>query len=161
MATYQVSPSEQFTFNRAHEWPKWIRRFKRFRSASGLFEKNPEVPRWFIPWVTMPMIFSDRLDWLKTRRKSTLWKFKSHFVKRRNTIIEWAKFNKRRKSLWGRFCHRSVCLDWALFLWNDTNPRYTQWNDTWSFSHGPTRCQVVREAPIGCGTNTRQSCESS
>ncbi len=22
-------------------------------------------------------------------------------------------------------------------------------------------CQVIREAPVGCGTNTRQSCESS
>lgn len=44
MATsYQVSPPEQFTFSRPQEWSKWIRRFERFRSASGLNDKPEEV----------------------------------------------------------------------------------------------------------------------
>ena len=42
-ATYQVSPPEQFNFTKPEEWPKWARRFERFRKASGLAEKDEET----------------------------------------------------------------------------------------------------------------------
>ena len=42
MATYQITPPESFSFNRPEEWPKWIRRFERFRQASGLDTKGEE-----------------------------------------------------------------------------------------------------------------------
>ena len=42
-ATYQVSPPEQFNFNHPEEWPKWVRRFERFRKASGLEGQAEEV----------------------------------------------------------------------------------------------------------------------
>jgi len=40
VATYQVVPPEAFNFNRPEEWTKWIRRFERFRKASGLETKE-------------------------------------------------------------------------------------------------------------------------
>ena len=43
MASYQVSPPESFTFSKPEEWPKWIRRFGRFRVASGLDMKSDEM----------------------------------------------------------------------------------------------------------------------
>jgi len=39
-ATYQISQSESFDFTNPEEWPKWLRRFERFRQASGLTEKS-------------------------------------------------------------------------------------------------------------------------
>ena len=42
-ATYQVSQPEPFNFANPEEWPKWLRRFERFRQASGLAEKSEEA----------------------------------------------------------------------------------------------------------------------
>ena len=36
MAAFRVSPPEAFEFSKPDSWPKWIRRFERFRQASGL-----------------------------------------------------------------------------------------------------------------------------
>ena len=43
MATYQVSSPEPFSFNRPAEWEKWIRRFERFRIASGIEKQSEEA----------------------------------------------------------------------------------------------------------------------
>ena len=40
MATYQLQPPEYFNFSQPDEWPRWIRRFERFRQASGLVGKE-------------------------------------------------------------------------------------------------------------------------
>ena len=40
---FQVTPPEKFNFTRPEEWPKWARRFERFRHASGLTEKDDET----------------------------------------------------------------------------------------------------------------------
>ena len=42
-ATFQVSAPEPFNFSRPEKRPKWIRRFERFRIASGLAEKGEEM----------------------------------------------------------------------------------------------------------------------
>ena len=42
MASYQVSAPEPFNFSRPTEWVKWIRRFERFRVASGI-DKHSEA----------------------------------------------------------------------------------------------------------------------
>ena len=41
--TYQVVPPDAFNFSHPSEWKKWIRRFERFRNASGLKEKSEEA----------------------------------------------------------------------------------------------------------------------
>ena len=43
MAAYQVSPPDQFDFSRPNDWPKWVRRFERFRCMSGLTDKAETV----------------------------------------------------------------------------------------------------------------------
>ena len=35
-----LSPPESFNFSRPQEWPKWIRRFERFRIAAELAKKD-------------------------------------------------------------------------------------------------------------------------
>ena len=40
MVSYQVPPPQSFNFSKSQEWPNWIRRFQRFRLASGLSEKS-------------------------------------------------------------------------------------------------------------------------
>ena len=42
-ASFQVSMPEPFTFSRPEEWGRWIRRFERFRVASGLSQRDGEV----------------------------------------------------------------------------------------------------------------------
>ena len=42
-ATYQISQPEPFDFASPEEWPKWLRRFERFRQASGLTDKSEEA----------------------------------------------------------------------------------------------------------------------
>ena len=37
---FQVDPPQPFSFKRPDEWPKWIRRFERFRLTSALDEKE-------------------------------------------------------------------------------------------------------------------------
>ena len=41
-ATYPVAPPENFNFKSPSEWTKWIHRFDRFKSASGLDMKPQE-----------------------------------------------------------------------------------------------------------------------
>ena len=43
MVMFQWAPPEKFTFWTPQEWPKWIRRFERFRQASGLAGKGEEA----------------------------------------------------------------------------------------------------------------------
>ena len=44
MATsFQISTPESFSFTNPELWPKWIRRFERYRLASGLSNKSAEV----------------------------------------------------------------------------------------------------------------------
>jgi len=42
MASYQIPALEKFDFSQPEEWPKWIRRFERFRQASGIASKTEE-----------------------------------------------------------------------------------------------------------------------
>ena len=42
-ATFQIAPPESFDFARPQQWEKWIRRFERFRIASGLSAQDDEA----------------------------------------------------------------------------------------------------------------------
>ena len=43
MASLRVTPPEPFDFTTPDEWPKWLRRFQRFRIASGLAAGDEET----------------------------------------------------------------------------------------------------------------------
>ena len=101
-ATYQVSPPETFTFTTPEEWPKWVRRFERFRHASGLTASEEEAQV-----NTLIYCMGDQADDILRSFQlaeadakvydTVKAKFDAHFVKRRNVIFERAKFNNRRQ----------------------------------------------------------------
>lgn len=84
---------ESFTFSRPKEWTKWIRRFERFRVASGLAQKDEEVQ-------TNMLIHAmgDQADNIlrsfglleQDRKRYTIVrdKFEKHFIQRGNAIYE-------------------------------------------------------------------------
>ena len=102
MAAYQIVPPEKFDFSTPEEWPKWIRRFERFRQASGLKDNDEEGQV-----NTLIYAMGDEADDIlcglglsaedKKKFDTVRDKFEAHFVKRRNTIFERAKFNQRKQ----------------------------------------------------------------
>ena len=100
--TYQVQPPEPFSFSRPNEWPKWARRFERFRVASGLGSKGEEVQVNTLLYA----MGDDADDILRSFQLSTAdqkkysevkGRFDQHFVKKRNVIFERARFNRRKQ----------------------------------------------------------------
>ena len=101
-ATFQVSAPEPFNFSCPQEWPKWKRRFERFRVASGLDSSSEEAQ-------VNTLIYSmgDEADDIlrsfalsdadKKKYQTVMDKFEAHFVKKRNIIYERARFNMRKK----------------------------------------------------------------
>ena len=102
MTEVRVRPPESFTFAKPETWPKWIKRFERFRHASGL-TKEDEVSQIHTLIYTMgdeaeDILSSFRLTEEQGKKYDTVVeKFDSYFVKRRNITFERAKFNRRRQ----------------------------------------------------------------
>ena len=100
MATTQgVNPPEPFSF-KPEEWSKWIRRFERFRLASGL-DKKADAAQLNMLIYTMGDRADDILHSFKYAEgeresyKTVKEKFESHFIPKRNVIFERAMFNSR------------------------------------------------------------------
>ena len=97
---FQISHPKLFDFSRPNDWPLWSRRFERFRHASGLSEKD-EVTQVH----TLIYAMGDQADDIlrsfglseaeEKNYATVLGKFQNYFVKRKNTIFERAKFNRR------------------------------------------------------------------
>ncbi len=102
MAAFQASPPERFNFSRPDEWPKWLGRFERFRYASDLNEKD-EVKQIHTLIYSMGDEADDILSTFRLSEEdgkkydTEVEKFQGYFVKRRNTIFERAKFNRRKQ----------------------------------------------------------------
>ena len=102
MTAFQVDLPEKFDFGKQEGWPKWIRRFERFRQASGLAEKEEES---LINMLIYAMgdeaddvLHSFKLSAANLKKYDVVKKaFDEHFVvrDRRNIIFERAKFNQR------------------------------------------------------------------
>ena len=100
MAAYQVSPLDQFDFSRPNDWPKWVRRFERFQSASGLTDKVEIVQVHTLIYsmgdAAGNVLKSFNLTEEEQKTYTTVKeKFDNHFVKKRNVIYERAHFNQR------------------------------------------------------------------
>ena len=100
--SYQVSPLNQFNFNHQEEWPKWARKFERFRKASGLTNKDEEAQVNTLIYTmgddAEDILCSFRLSEADSKNyDSVVSAFDSHFVKQRNVIYERAKFNQQRQ----------------------------------------------------------------
>ena len=102
MATYHLSSMDQFNFKNPEEWPQWIRRFERFREASGVSSKSEQSQVNILIYSMGPKaddIFqSFTLSEADAKKYQTVKsKFDEYFTVRRNTIHERAKFNRRRQ----------------------------------------------------------------
>ena len=102
MASYQVQPPEPFNFSTPSEWPKWIRRFERFRTAAELTAKGEDIQvntlMYSMGGQADDILHSFGLS-EEDQKNYTVVKdrFERHFVKRRNVIYERAKFNSRKQ----------------------------------------------------------------
>ena len=101
MASFQISPPQSFNFAQPDEWPRWIRRFERFREASGLKSKEQASQV-----NTLVYCMGDEADDIlsslglsddKKSYETVKTKLEGHFVKRKNVIYERAKFNQRKQ----------------------------------------------------------------
>ena len=101
MASFHISPPESFNFMQ-DEWPKWVRRFERFRQGSGLKSKSEEHQV-----NALIYIMGDKADDIlcsfglsedeKKVYNTVRAKFDSYFEPQINVIFERAKFNHRRQ----------------------------------------------------------------
>ena len=102
MASYQIVPPETFNFARPEEWPKWIRRFERFRQASDL-SSDPEESQVNSLIYSMgdqadDVLHSFVLSEEDQKKYGTVRdRLERHFIKPRNVIYERAKFNQRKQ----------------------------------------------------------------
>ncbi len=103
MNQFQVSPPDKFTF-RAEDWTKWIKRFGRFRIASGLEtqadENQVNALIYTMGEEAEDILVSLHLSPEEASEYDTVkMKLDAHFVTRRNVIFERAKFNQRQQEM--------------------------------------------------------------
>lgn len=102
MDRFQVPPPQKFDFSKPEEWPKWSKRFERFRVASGL-ELQPEENQVNALIYTMGDEAEDILTSLRltseqlSEYNTVIERLNERFVVRRNVIFERAKFNMRQQ----------------------------------------------------------------
>lgn len=99
VANYQVPPPEKFSF-KPEDWTRWIRRFERFRKATGLDQKSGENQVNTLVYsmgeeaddimVSFGLTADDAKQYELVKNR-----FESHFIVKRNIIFERAKFNLR------------------------------------------------------------------
>ena len=99
MASYQFPSPEKFNF-KPEEWSRWIKRFERFRKATGLDPKDGESQVntliYSMGEEADDIVVSFGLTTEEAKQYSVVkGKFEVHFVVKRNVIFERAKFNLR------------------------------------------------------------------
>ena len=104
MATpqYQITPPEGMDCRKPEDWSRWVRRFERFREASGLSTKLPAEQV-----NTLVYCMGEEADDILTSLHLTedengsyevvKQKFDTYFNGSKNVIFERARFNQRRQ----------------------------------------------------------------
>lgn len=101
-SSYHIPPPGEFDFSHPEQWTKWIQRFERFRSASGLKLRDEETQVSTFLYTMgeksedIMTTFNLSVDNAK-KYDHVKEKFENYFIKRRNTIFERAKFNTRKQ----------------------------------------------------------------
>ena len=93
-------PPERFDFDHPDTWPRWIKRFERYRVASGLSAKDEQVQISTLIYAmgeeAEDILASFGLNERDSGSFSAVQeRFSRHFVKQRNPIYERARFNQR------------------------------------------------------------------
>ena len=102
MAAFQIAPPEPFDFTVPENWLSWSRRFDRFREVSGLEMKDDGIQISTLVYAmgskaeeilaAFTLTKTQREDYSQVKAA-----FDGHFLKKKNTIFERAKFNQRRQ----------------------------------------------------------------
>lgn len=97
---FHVEPPEAFNFAETQTWPRWIRRWERFRVVSGLDGKPEAFQINSLIYAmgdeaddilaSLPLSDADK-EHYETVREA----LESHFVGRHNVVLERARFNRR------------------------------------------------------------------
>ena len=93
MATFQFVHQNKFEFSKPPMWEKWFQRFERFRSASGLAEKEEEIQINYLIYC-IGSVADEILDSLnitneqKKEYASVTKKLKRYFIPKRDFIFE-------------------------------------------------------------------------
>ena len=87
--------------NQAESWPKWVRRFQRYRFASGLCNKSDREQVCTLLYA-MGDSADDILTTLSVKEDEVTFdeliiELEAYFGVRKNTLVERAKFNRRRQ----------------------------------------------------------------
>lgn len=98
-ALHQVEAPGPFDFHNPEQWPRWLRRFERFRVTAGL-DRESEMKQVntliYIMGQEADDVFPTLVDADQdTDYKTTIEKFNAYFSPRQNYIYERAKFNSR------------------------------------------------------------------
>ena len=91
MASYQVPSPEKFNF-KPEEWSRWIKRFERFRKATGLDQKDSESQVntliYSMGEQADDIVVSFGLTTEEAKQYSMVkGKFEAHYVVKRNVIF--------------------------------------------------------------------------
>ena len=102
MASFQVTPPDQFDFKKPTDFEKWFVRFERFKTASSLSEKSQEQQVNALVYCmgkeTDDVLKSFGLSDEEQKVYTTVTgKYVNYFNVRRNTIFERARFNLRKQ----------------------------------------------------------------
>ena len=99
---YSMPAPDPFNFSEPEMWIRWIRRFERYREASGLStqDEGKQID-------TLIYMMGDKAEDIlqtfnlteanKKKYKKVRDQFESHFISKRNVIYERAKFNSRKQ----------------------------------------------------------------
>ena len=63
-ASSGIQLPEKFNFSRTEDWPKWIRRFERYRQASELNKKDDTLQINTLIYAMLPKYFTSILTFL-------------------------------------------------------------------------------------------------
>lgn len=113
--TYQVEAPEAFNFNEPETWTRWIRRFERFRRASGLHTK-PQTDQvnnliYAMGDAADDIILSFKLSSVEADNYDTvISKFNLYFIPKTNVIFERARFNTRSQETGESIEDYATCL---------------------------------------------------
>ena len=95
-----VKPPKPFDFTKHEEWPRWIKRFDRYRIVSGLYKQNEELQvnafLYAMGGEAENIMSSFAVPEPSDAKKYDVvkGKFNKHFVAKKNVIYERAKFNQ-------------------------------------------------------------------
>ena len=100
MANSTPPPPGAFNFSKPDEWPRWLKRFKQYRSAAGLAGESEarqvDTLLYCMGEEAEDVLTSTNIS-AEDREKydKVIEHFESHFKVRRNVIFERARFNRR------------------------------------------------------------------